>query len=114
MVVLVWQSSSLPVNTHYPSPPPNLYGLGPRPVQSWKVEGLATRIVQSAFSDNLDCPRVGLVLAGQDKWVSTLTGCSHWPMESVLFLTALPMLILASILRATNESLKVNITSGER
>ena len=91
----------------------------PNPIQSWKVEGLATRIVQSAFSDNLDCNTTsnngaGIGWTGQvgfnANWVQSLANGKRLVLDSF---TNANFGIYTCHDSATNKSLKVNITSGE-
>ena len=95
-------------------------GTNTNPIQSWKVEGLATRITQGVFSDNLDCNTTsnngaGISWTGQvpfsSSWVQSLLNGKRLALDSF---NNINFGIYTCYDSATNESLNVNITSGER
>eukprot|EP00731_Ephydatia_muelleri_P018127 Em0011g167a len=93
-------------------------GTNTNSIQSWKVEGLATRIAQSAFSDNLDCNTTsnngaGISWTGQvpfnPSWVQSLLNGKRLTLDSF---NNINFGIYTCYDSATNESLNVNITSA--
>ena len=100
---------------HYRQPiPPNI-----NPTQSWMVERLATWIGLTTFSDNLDCNTTSSNGAGVG-WTGPLAINAYW-IQTVangrrLVLdrfTNSDLGIYTCSDNTTNESVTINITSGE-